>query len=132
MAMIFSPLFASVSCSKPQFHRADIQSESAGDRILAVRAAGEAGDRKAIPLIVDRLDDEDDGVRFFAILALERLTGTRMGFDYAAPEVERSEAVNRWREYVRNGGHLEDKRRNGASDQSPVAKGGLEGAAAPR
>jgi len=33
-----------------------------------------------------------DGVRFFAILALERITGTRLGYDYAAPAPRRNAA----------------------------------------
>jgi HEAT repeat protein len=83
--------------------RSDIQSADAGKRILAIKAAGEARDRSAVPLLVDRLDDEDDAVRLFAILALERITGTRMGYDFAAPTAQRVAAIERWRRAVNDG-----------------------------
>lgn len=103
---ILAAAFMAGGCAKPDHFQANFQSENAGDRILAIRQAGEAKDRKAVPQIVDRLDDEDDGVRFFAILALERITGTRLGFDYAAPHPARYAAVARWRDYVRAKRHL--------------------------
>ncbi|MFQ5430153.1 MAG: HEAT repeat domain-containing protein [Phycisphaerae bacterium] len=93
----------SSACDPGPFFRARIQSENPGDRILAVYDAAQAKDDGAVPLIVDRLEDEDDGVRFFAIQALERLTGKRFGYDYAQSAPERAAAVERWRDYLRNG-----------------------------
>jgi len=83
--------------------RNDIQSSEAGQRILAIKAAGDARDRSAVPALVDRLDDEDEAVRFFAILALERITGTRMGYDFGAPADKRVAAIDRWRRAVNDG-----------------------------
>ncbi|MBX3395644.1 MAG: HEAT repeat domain-containing protein [Phycisphaerae bacterium] len=113
-------------CASPRHFHANIQSESAGDRILAIRAAGEAKDLAAVPLIVDRLEDEDDGVRFFAILALERITGTRLGYDYAADFEQRTRSVERWREYVRQGHHRRSAREGLAKDSagSDAVEGG--------
>jgi len=54
----------------------------------------------AMHLLVARLDDDDDAVRFFSILALEHLTGTRMGYSYHASEDQRSRAVRAWRRYL--------------------------------
>lgn len=119
-----------VGCSKPQHFHSNIQSESAGDRILAIRAAGEAKDRAAVPLIVDRLEDEDDGVRFFAILALERITGTRLGYDYAADFERRVPSVERWREYVRRGNHTRGAPENLAKESA--GSSAVEGGATPR
>ncbi|MFQ5501450.1 MAG: HEAT repeat domain-containing protein [Phycisphaerae bacterium] len=93
-------------CTPPQHYRAAIQSEVPGDRILAIRSAGEARDRGAVPLLVDRLEDDDDGVRFFAILALEKITGDRLGYAYGDPPRLRAAAVERWRAYVRDGLHV--------------------------
>ena len=93
-------------CSNPQPGLDEIQSPDATQRVLAIRAAGEARDRRAVPLLVDRLEDEDDGVRFYAILALERITGKRLGYDYGASPGPRAAAVERWREFVRDGGHV--------------------------
>src|SRR5262249_10935514 len=83
--------------------RDDIQSSQTGQRILAIKAAGDAKDRSAVPALVDRLDDEGAAVRFFAILALERITGTRMGYDFGAPADRRVAAVERWRRAVNDG-----------------------------
>ncbi len=77
-----------------------INAPDPGLRIMAVREAGERGDGSAVPLLVDRLEDEDEGVRFYAILALEKITGTRMGYDYRKPAQERALAVNRWRSFL--------------------------------
>lgn len=73
-----------------------------------MRDATERGDPQAIPVLVDRLEDEDPAVRFFAVLALERLTGTRMGFQAGAAAEERRLAVARWRRYVLDRGAAHD------------------------
>lgn len=83
-----------------------IQSADPSERIRAIRVAAAAKDAQAVPLIVDRLEDEDDAVRFFAILALEAITGERFGYDYAAAASRRAAAVEVWRDYVRRGGHV--------------------------
>jgi HEAT repeat protein len=107
---------------------ANIQSADAGERILAIQAAGQAKDQSAVPLLVDRLEDEDDAVRFFAILALDRITGQRLGFDYAQPPSRRAAAVERWRRYVR------DRRTPGGlpADRTVQSAAGPTGDAAPR
>lgn len=87
--------------------RSDIQSPDAVRRALAVQSAARDQDIEAVPLIVDRLEDEDDGVRFFAILALERLTGETFGYEYYKPPARQVAAIERWRDYVRSrGGRL--------------------------
>jgi hypothetical protein len=70
------------------------------ERILAARHAAELHDRGAIPLLVDRLEDDDPAVRLFTILALEKLTGTRLGYDYRSDDLQRARAAQRWRRYV--------------------------------
>ena len=49
---------------------------------------------------MDRLGDDDEAVRLYAILALERISGTRLGYNYRAPEPERVRAMARWRQYL--------------------------------
>lgn len=88
-------------CARPPFeYPAALNAERPNDRVAAIRHATEIRDRSAIPLLVDRLEDEDEAVRFYAILALERLTGTRMGYEYHAPEAQRLRAVQRWRQHT--------------------------------
>ena len=99
----FACLLALAACASPAFLREDIQSENPAHRILAIRAAAEARDARSVPLLVDRLEDEDRAVRFFTILALEKITGHRFGYDYAKPGADRRKAVERWRAYLRRG-----------------------------
>jgi len=77
-----------------------LNSQRPEERILAAKHAAEIGDRDVIGILVDRLEDDDEAVRMFAILALEKLTGTRHGYDYSADQVQRGRAIQRWRRYV--------------------------------
>jgi hypothetical protein len=70
------------------------------ERVEAIIAAGEARDVSAVPLLVDRLEDEDEAVRFYAIQALTRITGQDMGYRCYEPSWERARAVRRWRGFV--------------------------------
>lgn len=92
----------SAACSSSSW-RAEIQSSDPAERIRAVRRAGEERDRTSVPLLIDRLDDEDEAVRFYSVLALERITGTRMGYDYSAPPRVRLAAIQRWRASLHEG-----------------------------
>ena len=82
-------------------YRTDLNSPDPAARIRAIRHVVETGDQGALPLLVDRLEDEDEGVRFYAIAALTRITETDMGYKYYKPARERLPAVKRWRDYVR-------------------------------
>jgi hypothetical protein len=90
-----------VGCSSSRPYQAGIQSDDPHERILAIREAADSNDTSCVPLLVDRLEDEDEAVRFFAILALEKLTGQRMGYEYGKPLADRIAAVERWRAAVR-------------------------------
>lgn len=95
---------ALVGCNMPPY-RANFNSDDPTERIMAVQAAAKAGDQSAVPLIVDRLEDEDNGVQFFAMLALERLTGQRFGLESGQSSAERLAAIQRWRAYIDQGAH---------------------------
>ncbi len=69
-------------------------------RIHAITQITRTRQAELIPKLVDRLEDEDSAVRFAAILALEELTGSRRGYDYAASTPERAKAVEVWREFA--------------------------------
>ena len=69
-------------------------------RIRAITQITRARQTELIPKLVDRLEDEDSAVRFAAILALEDLTGSRRGYEYAASKSERAKAVTAWREFA--------------------------------
>lgn len=100
-------------------YRADISSEGVEDRIRGIKIAADRKDVGAVPLIVDRLEDEDDGVRFYAILALERITGERFGYDYAKVSRDRAASVQKWRLYIKRNEHL-------SAAESPMVEKELE------
>jgi hypothetical protein len=105
-----------------------LESRDPADRILAIHelaeqaAASNPGPAEmtgsALPKLVDRLEDEDEGVRFFAIVALEKVAGTRLGYRYSDPVDLRRRAVERWRRWVsaQAGGPPEPTRRRGSGD----------------
>ena len=79
-----------------------LESPDPSVRAVAIVRAADRGDESVVPLLVDRLEDEDAAVRLYAILALDRLTGTRLGYEYGGSEVERRVSVDRWRRYLVN------------------------------
>lgn len=112
------------ACAKPWTYQANINSDDVSERIIAIRQAGEQKDRATVPILVDRLEDEDDAVRFYAILALEKITGRRLGYDYAQSDAQRAGSVRIWREYL--------KSPDRALSMEPDGKrGGLGSAASP-
>lgn len=77
-----------------------LQSDNPSVRIEAITQAGRQSDRRAVPLLVDRLADDDADVRLFAQLALEKITGQTFGYRYFELPAERSAAVERWRAWL--------------------------------
>jgi hypothetical protein len=97
--LLLSTVLACATAQHPPYPQG-IESEKPDERIRQIKMAGDRRDESVVPLLVDRLEDEDEGVRLVAILALERITGTRRGYDYAKPPAERARAVQRWRCYL--------------------------------
>jgi len=87
-------------CSQPGW-RELLQSWDPLERIHGAVQAAEAQDREAVPLLIDRLEDDDAAVRMYAVMALRRIEGTDLGYKYWADEVDRARAAQRWREYLR-------------------------------
>jgi hypothetical protein len=125
------------SATKPD--RSRLHSEYAFDRAAAAVDAAERGDAVAIHRLVDLLEDDDPGVRFFAIAALERLCGTSAGFRYHDDAETRARAVNRWRDGLLQGtialrssatsgptGRRLDVLPSPGDAASPIADGGSE------
>ena len=80
-----------------------LEAADPSDRIRAIVAAANNGGgdlRSTVAALVDRLEDEDEAVRFYAIAGLDRLTGQRMGYRAYAPPPRRRVAVERWRRYL--------------------------------
>ncbi|MCD4699628.1 MAG: HEAT repeat domain-containing protein [Phycisphaerae bacterium] len=78
-----------------------LQGELASERAEACIRAGQSRDESVLPLLVERLEDTDADVRLFAIGALKKITDRDFGYRYYAPPSDRSEAVQRWRKWLR-------------------------------
>ena len=76
-----------------------LQSTNPSLRTRAVVKAGNEQDTRAIPLLIDRLEDSDLGVRMFAGMALRKITGEDMEWRFYEPGYTRQEAVKRWRQW---------------------------------
>ncbi len=105
LGLLCGALVLLTGCYPGPHFRAGIQSPDPNNRILAIRDAADKKDAKAVPLLVDRLEDEDAAVRFFTILALDRITGERFGYEYSESADRRAGAVRKWRAYVRDRRH---------------------------
>ena len=79
----------------------DLEHKDPARRIRAIKWAGENKIVKAVPLLIDRLEEQDKSVRFFAIGALKRITGKDYGYNYRANPDQCSKAIKRWRESLK-------------------------------
>lgn len=71
-------------------------SDLPASRIAAIYAAAEHTDHAQLPMLIEELSSDDPAVRLYAIAALEKLTGQRLGFEPAANMAEREKAIDRW------------------------------------
>lgn len=71
--------------------------------IPAIQDAARDKDYKAIPQLVRELDSDDPAVRFYAIQALQQLTGQTFRYQFYDDAAERRPAVRRWQQWVREG-----------------------------
>jgi hypothetical protein len=89
-------------CEKrPRSIVARLQHEDPGVRIEAIQQAARRDHRPAVPFLVDRLSDSQSDVRFFAAIALRRMTGRDFGYAYYERPGQRQEAIQRWRAWLR-------------------------------
>lgn len=87
---------ALAACSPPPASEGGFHSPDPASRLYAIHRAGEQRDRRAVPDLVEQLDNDDPVVRLMTIQALDRITGTRLGYNPYAPPAQRREAIDRW------------------------------------
>jgi HEAT repeat protein len=78
-----------------------LSSGSAPTAVPAIKLAASSDDRKAIPQLVEYLDNHDPAIRFAAISALKRMTGQDLGYRYYLGEGDRRPAVERWKQWLK-------------------------------
>ena len=87
----------------PAASEGGFDSADPASRLYAIRRAGGQRDVAAVPDLIESLESDDPAVRMLAIAALQRITGTRMGYDPYALPAARQDAVDAWLEAWRSG-----------------------------
>jgi len=88
------------ACSAPSARHGGFESDNPATLLYAIQEAGESRDESSIPNLVESLENDDPAVRMMAIVALEEITGQRLGYQPYASSVARAPAVSRWQKMV--------------------------------
>ena len=78
----------------------DVKNPDPWGKIPATVEAGNHKDSSTIPQLITDLESDDPAVRFYAIGALERITGKTFGFQYFVDEDQRAAAVQQWKAWL--------------------------------
>lgn len=90
-------------CAPPPASEGGFNSRDPAAKLYAIQRAGEQRDRSAIPHLIEQLNSDDEAVRMFAIISLEKITGTRLGYSPYDPAWKREPAVGKWVAAYKNG-----------------------------
>jgi hypothetical protein len=80
-----------------------LQDEDPAVRLDATVEAADAKDAKAVPYIVENLGSDDASMRMYSYIALKKITGMTLGYEYFGTQADREQAIKRWREWLRTG-----------------------------
>ena len=101
-AIITLALIALPGCTPP-VSEGGFDAADPGSKLYAIRRADSPDDADKIPDLIAQLNSDDPAVRMYAIVALERVTGTRLDYDPYAPAHKRDAAVRQWADAYENG-----------------------------
>ena len=87
----------------PRSEDGGFDSDNPAAKLHAIYHAGRDHDATAVPGLIEQLDSDDPAVRVYAIGALERVTGRRLGYNPYDSHAARREAVDRWVTAQQNG-----------------------------
>lgn len=96
--MILMLSFGVAACSPRE--PLDVTNPDASVKIPAMKKAVREHDISALRQLVKDLSSDDPAVRFYAIGALQRLTGKQYGYAYYDDEEQRQAAVARWQQWL--------------------------------
>ncbi len=89
-----------MGCSSAPGVRSNLEAADPNDRVRAiVSLVDSSGQQRSaiVAALVDRLEDEDEAVRVFAIAGLYRITGERLRYKPSGAIEERHRSVEQWR-----------------------------------
>jgi hypothetical protein len=122
LILILAVPLSAVACrgTRP---KPDVAAPEIDAKIPGMKHAGMTQDRAALPGLVESLNDDDPAVRMFAIVALEKFSRDRFGYEYYLDEEERKPSVARWREWLKQQqGQQPDARTEPPQQQSAQSK----------
>ena len=100
LILILALALSSIACQGTR-PKPDVAAREIDAKIPGMKRAGMEHDRAALPGLVKSLDDDDPAVRMFAIVALEKFSRDRFGYEYYLDEEQRKPAIARWREWLK-------------------------------
>ena len=68
--------------------------------IPAIQEAARKKDHSAVGALVGQLDNDDPAIRFYAIVALQDITGQTMDYRFYDDPEERKLAIQRWQKWI--------------------------------
>lgn len=95
MVLMGIALGLSTGCA-PAISEAEFDAEDPASVLYAIHEAGESRDASKVYDLIEHLDADDPAVRMFAIVALEKITGERHGYNPYAARPERQPAIAKW------------------------------------
>ena len=98
LACCVAAAFAS-SCRAPR-PPLTVTHDDPGIKIPAIKKAVREKDKSVVPRLVEELSSDDPAVRFYAIGALEELTGETFGYQYFEDEDGRKPAIEKWKKWL--------------------------------
>lgn len=102
VTLVAAAMMVAGGCAPPA-DRGGFDSANPATRLYAIRQAGHAQDRAALPHLVASLESDDAAERVLAIQALQRITGERHGYDPHGTPGQRHAAVLRWQAALQTG-----------------------------
>ena len=94
---VVAALAASCTAPRPPL---TVTHEDPGIKIPAIKKAVREKDKSVVPRLVEELSSDDPAVRFYAIEALEELTGETFGYQYFQDEDGRKPAIEKWKKWL--------------------------------
>lgn len=102
MVILPVAILSLIGCrSGPVVSEGGFDSDDPASKLYAIKRAGQNRDDSAVEHLVEQLDSDDPAVRMMTIIALERITGTRLGYNPYASIVNRQLAIDAWVNAVR-------------------------------
>lgn len=84
-------------CPNP---KVGFDSPAPNKRVDAIVLAADQDDPQSLKMLVEKLESTDSVERMMAIRSLEKREGKTFGYQHAAPQPDRAQAVEQWRQYV--------------------------------